>query len=51
MEQTVTMSGKELQRAETLALVVGRRMSQRAAAELLGLTTRQLRRLQRRLLC
>jgi transposase len=48
MEDTVTMSSKELQRAETLALVVAKRMSQQAAAELLGLTTRQLRRLQRR---
>jgi len=47
MEATVTMSQRELQRAEIVALVVQKRLTQRAAAEQLGVSERQLRRLQR----
>lgn len=47
MEGLVTMSTRELDRLRVLERVVDKTLSQRAAAEMLGLTTRQLRRLQR----
>jgi len=46
---TVTMSGKELDRLEVLGRVLQRRLTQRSAAEQLGLTERQVRRLCRAL--
>ena len=45
----VTMSTPELNRLEVLQRVAERRMTQRCAAEMLGLTDRQIRRLLRRL--
>jgi transposase len=47
MEATVTMSKKELERAEVVALVCQKRMTQRVAAEQLGISERQLRRIQK----
>lgn len=47
MDRTVTMSKKELHRAEIVGLVSQKRMTQRAAAELLHISERQVRRLQR----
>jgi transposase len=46
---TVTMSAKELDRLEVLGRVVERRLTQRRAAEQLGLSARQVRRLCRAL--
>lgn len=46
---TVTMSGKELNRLEVLGRVIERRLTQRRAAEQLGLSERQVRRLCRAL--
>ncbi len=46
---TVTMSAKELDRLEVLGRVVERRLTQRQAAEQLGLSERQVRRLCRAL--
>ena len=46
---TVTMSAKELDRLEVLGRVVERRLTQRRAAEQLGLSERQVRRLCRAL--
>jgi len=45
------MSAKELGRVEILGRVMERRLSQKRAAELLGLTERQVRRLRRRSVC
>lgn len=47
MDGTVTMSKKELHRAEIVSLVSQKRMTQRAAAELLDIGERQVRRLLR----
>jgi transposase len=47
MDGTVTMSKKELHRAEVVGLVSQKRMTQLAAAERLGMSERQLRRLLR----
>ncbi len=47
--ETVTMSAKELDRLEVLGRVVERRLTQRQAAEPLGLSERQVRRLCRAL--
>jgi transposase len=47
MEELWTMSKKELDRAGALARVVERRLSQERAATLLGVSTRQVRRLLR----
>jgi hypothetical protein len=47
--ETVTMSSKELDRLEVRGRVLGRRLTQRSAAEQLGLTERQVRRLCRAL--
>ena len=47
MNGTVTMSKKELHRAEVISLVSQKRLSQRAAAGLLRISERQVRRLQR----
>ena len=47
--ETVTMSRKELDRLEVVSRVLERRLSQRGAAEQLGLSERQLRRLCRTL--
>jgi len=47
--ETVTMSRKELDRLEVLGRVLERRLTQRRAAEQLGLTERQVRRLCRAL--
>jgi transposase len=47
MEELRTMSTKELDRAGVMARLVERTLSQRAAAEILQMTVRQVRRLQR----
>jgi transposase len=47
MEGLVTMSSKELDRVLLIERVIARKLSQRAAAEMLSLTERQFRRLQR----
>ena len=47
MDGTVTMSKKELHRAEIVGLVSQKRMTQTAAAAQLGISVRQVRRLQR----
>jgi transposase len=47
MEELWTMSTKELDRALVIARVVERSLSQQAAADMLQITVRQLRRLQR----
>src|SRR5687767_10393122 len=47
MEELWTMSKKELDRAGVLARVVERRLSQEKAATVLGISTRQVRRLLR----
>lgn len=44
-ERCVTMSRRELDRLEVVQRIFARRMSQRAAGEVLGLTERQVRRL------
>jgi predicted ArsR family transcriptional regulator len=49
MKETVTMSAKELDRAQLLAMVAERRVSLRAAAERLHWSERQARRLLRML--
>lgn len=48
LEERLLMSTKELDRLEVIKKVLERRLSQVAAAKLLGLSTRQLRRLTRR---
>ncbi len=45
--ETVTMSYEELDRAGVIERVIDKRLTQREAARMLGLTTRQVRRLQR----
>ena len=45
METLITMSAKELNRAEILGRVIDKRLSQVRAAELLSMTDRQVRRL------
>ena len=45
MTEHLTLSHEELDRLQTMTRVAGRRLSQRRAAELLGLTERQVRRL------
>ena len=47
MEGLVTMSDKELDRLRVLERVISGALTQRAAAEMLGLTARQVRRLER----
>jgi transposase len=47
MEELRTMSTKEMDRAAVMARLVERTLSQRAAAEILQMTVRQVRRLQR----
>ena len=47
-EDRVVMSGKELRRVHIMRQVVGKRLTQREAGTLLGLTDRQSRRLLRR---
>lgn len=47
-EDTVRMSGKELKRVHVIRQVMGQALRQREAGELLGLTTRQVRRLMQR---
>jgi transposase len=49
MGATVTMSAEELDRVRVLGLVLERRLTQRAAAQRLGLSSRQVRRLLRSL--
>lgn len=49
MGATVTMSAEELDRVQVLGLVLERRLTQRAAAQRLGLSSRQVRRLLRSL--
>ena len=44
-EDVVRMSGKELKRVHVIRQVVEQALGQREAGELLGLTTRQVRRL------
>src|SRR5689334_16542519 len=45
MGATVTMSAEELDRVGVLGLVLERRLTQRAASQRLGLSSRQVRRL------
>jgi transposase len=47
MEELTTMSTKELDRVAVMARLVDRSLTQRAAAEILQVTVRQVRRLQR----
>ncbi|MDF0652828.1 MAG: helix-turn-helix domain-containing protein [Nitrospira sp.] len=47
-EDRVLMSGKELRRVHVIRQVLEKRITQRAAGTLLGLTDRQIRRLMRR---
>lgn len=47
MEELRTMSSKELDRAAVMARLVERTLSQRAAAEILQMNVRQVRRLER----
>ncbi len=46
--RTLTLSNKHLRRAEILTRLVAGKLSTAEAAQLLGLTTRQVRRLRRR---
>ena len=45
MGELLTMSQVELDRAEVVSRIIDRRSRQREAAKMLGLTTRQVRRL------
>ena len=47
MTEQVTLSGKELDRLQIFTRISERRLTQRRAAELLGITPRQVRRLYR----
>lgn len=46
-EGLLTMSAKEVDRAETIRRLLERRMSQKKAAEVLGVSARQVRRLRK----
>jgi hypothetical protein len=48
-EDSIVMSGKELRRVHVIHQVVAKQLAQKQAGEVLGLTTRHIRRLSDRL--